>query len=49
MHLHMNICDILRDYTDAGCLVSRVTMMVFPHVQTNNQVEIWLLPTKCKQ
>ena len=24
---------------DAGCVVSRVTAMVFPHVQTNNQVE----------
>ena len=35
----MNICDILMDYTDAGCVVSRVTTMVFPHVQTNNQVE----------
>ena len=39
MHLHMNICDILRDYMDAGCVVSRVTVMVFPYVQTNNQVE----------
>ena len=41
---------ILRDYTDAGCVVSRVTTMVFPHVQTNNQVEKFgLLPTTCEQ